>query len=212
MTPRSDLPDTMRAAVLDSDTPTLRIERIPVPLPQAGEALVRIQACGVCHTDLHVMRSEVAFPRPAVLGHEVSGTIVSFGNGTEDRRGLEVGARVVGAFIMPCGRCPACSRGRDDLCSEFFQKNRLKGTLYDGSSRLQAPDGSFLAMYSMGGLAEYSVVPLTALARLAPHVDFDSACILGCAGLTSYGAVFRTAALQPGNPLPSSASAASVPA
>ena len=198
MSAPTTVPPTMRAAVLDGAEPGLKLTRIATPTPQAGEALVRVAACGVCHTDLHVMRGEVAFPRPAVLGHEISGTVVAFGAGTTDLRGLSVGSRVVGAFIMPCGECAACRRGRDDLCSEFFQKNRLRGTLYDGSSRLRMPDGSFLAMYSMGGLAEYCVVPVTALAPFDSEVDEESACIVGCAGLTSYGAVFRTARLERG--------------
>jgi S-(hydroxymethyl)glutathione dehydrogenase/alcohol dehydrogenase len=188
----------MRAAILDDDAAQLRIARIPVPTPRAGEALVKITACGVCHTDLHVMRSEVAFPRPAVLGHEISGTIVAFGDGTTDTHGLQVGDSVVGAFIMPCERCDACLRGRDDLCAEFFAQNRLRGTLYDGESRLAAEDGSFIAMYSMAGLAEYSVIPISALAALPDSLDVATACILGCAGLTSFGAVVRAGQLSAG--------------
>jgi len=189
---------TMKAAVLRADTTALEVIEIAIPTPQAGEALVKVRACGVCHTDLHVIKGEVAFPRPAVLGHEISGTIVSIGAGTADARGLEAGDEVVGAFIMPCGECPACDRGRDDLCANFFGQNRLRGTLYDGTSRLALPDGSFLAMYSMGGLAEYSVVPLTALARIPDEIDPIAGAILGCAAFTSYGAVHRAGRVEAG--------------
>ncbi|MFC6019925.1 zinc-binding dehydrogenase [Plantactinospora solaniradicis] len=192
------LPADMLAAILPDDRPGLAVTRIPVPVPRADEALVRVTACGVCHTDLHVIKGEVAFPRPAVLGHEISGTVVAFGEGTTDRRGLDVGDRVVGAFIMPCTRCAACQRGRDDMCEAFFAQNRLRGTLYDGESRLAMPDGSFLAMYSMGGLAEYSVVPLAALAALPDGLDPVSAATLGCAAFTAYGAVHRAGELRPG--------------
>ena len=185
--------------MLAADSPRLRIETIAVPQPQADEALIRVTACGVCHTDLHVIKGEVAFPRPAVLGHEISGTIVAFGEHTVETHGLGLGDSVVGAFIMPCTHCPACLRGRDDLCANFFGQNRLKGTLYDGTSRVSMPDGSFLAMYSMGGLAEYAVVPLSALAALSATVDLETSCILGCAGLTSYGAVFRSGQVEPGS-------------
>jgi Zn-dependent alcohol dehydrogenase len=195
----SALPTTMRAAVLADDRPQLDILTVPMPRPRAGEALVKVISCGVCHTDLHVLKSEVAFPRPAVLGHEISGTVVSLGEGTQDTFGIGVGDTVAGAFIMPCGRCPACHAGRDDLCANFFGQNRLKGTLYDGESRLAMPDGSFLAMYSMGGLAEYCVVPLTALAVLPAAIDPISACVLGCAGLTAYGAAFRAGRIQAGD-------------
>jgi Zn-dependent alcohol dehydrogenase len=195
----TEIPRSMKAAVLVGNAPELTIVRINVPRPRAGEALVRVASCGVCHTDLHVIRGEVAFPRPAVLGHEVSGTIVRIGDGTTDTRGLSVQDNVVSGFIMPCTECEACLRGRDDLCSNFFAQNRLKGTLYDGESRLTMPDGSFLAMYSMGGLAEYCVIPLAALVAVPGTLDLDTACILGCAGLTAFGAVFRSGQVQRGN-------------
>src|SRR5262252_1191396 len=105
----------MTAAVLDKVSTPMRIERIPIPEPRAGEALVRVRACGVCHTDLHVIKGEVAFPMPAVLGHEISGTVVSIGPGVH---GLPVGSAVVAPFIMPCGDCPLCRAGRDDLCEK----------------------------------------------------------------------------------------------
>ena len=190
--------DTMRAAVWTGDGPSLQIEHIRVPRPQQGEVLVKVISCGVCHTDLHVMKGEVAFPSPAVLGHEISGTVVALGPDTAPVRGIEIGATVVGAFIMPCGQCRQCERGRDDMCLPFFAQNRLKGTLYDGTTRLYRKDGSALAMYSMGGLAEYSVVPINALAPLHGDIPEVSAAILGCAFFTAYGAVHQTAALQAG--------------
>jgi S-(hydroxymethyl)glutathione dehydrogenase/alcohol dehydrogenase len=188
----------MKAAVLRGDYPALELVEVATPVPRAGEALVKIRACGVCHTDLHVMKSEVAFPRPAVLGHEISGTIVAFGEGTADHRGLSVGDTVVGAFIMPCTECAFCREGHDDLCENFFGQNRLRGTLYDGESRLSLPDGSFLAMYSMGGLAEYSVVPISALAKLSEGLDPVTSAVLGCAAFTAYGAVHRAGAVREG--------------
>jgi len=199
MSVTTGLPATMRAAVLRGTEPGLEILEIAVPTPKAGEALVKVRACGVCHTDLHVIKGEVSFPRPAVMGHEISGTIVAIGDDTTDARGLAVGDAVVGAFIMPCGECEACLRGRDDLCANFFGQNRLKGTLYDGTSRLAMPDGSFLAQYSMGGLAEYSVLPITALALLPDGLDPVASAVLGCAAFTSYGAVHRAGHVEPGD-------------
>ena len=189
---------TMRAAIWPGQGHDLAVEEILVPQPQQGEALVEITSCGVCHTDLHVMKGEVAFPSPAVLGHEISGTVVALGPTTVAVRGIDVGSKVVGAFIMPCGSCRQCVRGRDDMCLPFFAQNRLKGVLYDGTTRLHRLDGSPLAMYSMGGLAEYSVVPINALAPLRDEIRDLPAAILGCAAFTAYGAVHQTAALQPG--------------
>ena len=156
---------------------------------------MRVRACGVCHTDLHVMKAEVAFPMPAVMGHEISGTVAALGPGVA---GPPVGTRVVSAFIMPCGTCAACGAGRDDLCDNFFAMNRLKGTLYDGTSRLRRRDGSPLAMYSMAGLAEYSVVPATDVFELPDGLPLEESAVLGCAIFTAYGAVRHGADLRGG--------------
>lgn len=186
---------TMTAAVLDSAPGGLRIEQIPIPEPKAGEILVKVHACGVCHTDLHVMKAEVAFPTPAVMGHEISGTVVALGPGV---RGPAVGTRVVSAFVMPCGFCPACGAGRDDLCDSFFGMNRLKGTLFDGTTRLRFADGRPIAMYSMAGMAEYSVVPATDVFPLPDSLPLEESAVLGCAVFTGYGAVKHAAELRGG--------------
>jgi S-(hydroxymethyl)glutathione dehydrogenase/alcohol dehydrogenase len=186
---------TMLAAVLESAPGGLRVEEIPVPEPRAGEVLVRVSACGVCHTDLHVMKAEVAFPTPAVMGHEISGTVAALGPGVS---GPAVGTAVASAFIMPCGSCAACGAGRDDLCDNFFAMNRLKGTLYDGTTRLRRQDGTPLSMYSMAGLAEYAVVPATDVFPLAGGLPLPESSVLGCAIFTAYGAVRHGAELRGG--------------
>jgi succinate semialdehyde reductase (NADPH) len=184
----------MKAVVLAQVGGRLTIEDIPTPQPKAGEVLVKVAACGVCHTDLHVIKGEVKFPLPGVLGHEISGVVQEVAG---DVRAVRSGDAVVCSFIMPCGICQYCVRGRDDLCETFFAMNRLKGTLYDGHSRLQRSDGSSLAMYSMGGLAEYAVVPATDVFRAPVNVPLTDACILGCAMMTAYGALKNQARVQP---------------
>jgi S-(hydroxymethyl)glutathione dehydrogenase/alcohol dehydrogenase len=186
---------TMKAAILESAPGGLHIEEIPIPEPKAGEVLVKVSACGVCHTDLHVMKAEVAFPTPAVMGHEISGTVAALGPGVA---GPPVGTKVVSAFIMPCGFCVPCGAGRDDLCDSFFAMNRLKGTLYDGTSRLRRSNGSPIAMYSMAGLAEYAVVPATDVFPLADGLPLEESAVLGCAIFTAYGAVRHGADLRGG--------------
>jgi succinate semialdehyde reductase (NADPH) len=185
----------MKAAVLQRAPGPMEIEDIPVPAPLEGEVLVKVHACGVCHTDLHVVKAEVAFPTPAVLGHEISGTVVALGAGVP---GPPVGTRIVAAFIMPCGRCRLCAIGRDDLCDNFFAMNRLRGTLYDGTSRLKRTDGTTIAMYSMGGLAEYAVVPATDVFPLPDDLPLAESSVLGCAVFTAYGAVRHAADLRGG--------------
>ena len=185
----------MKAAILDSAPGGVHIEEIPIPEPRAGEILIKVAGCGVCHTDLHVMKAEVAFPTPAVMGHEISGVVAALGPGVT---GPAVGTRVASAFIMPCGFCTPCGAGRDDLCDSFFAMNRLKGTLYDGTTRLRRQDGSPIAMYSMAGLAEYSVVPATDVFPLADNLPLEESSVLGCAIFTAYGAVRHAGDLRGG--------------
>ncbi|MCZ0857293.1 zinc-binding dehydrogenase [Actinomyces israelii] len=189
------IPETMRAAVLRDHDKGLEVETLRTPRPKAGEVLIKVAACGLCHSDLHVIGGAIAFPLPAVLGHEVTGTIVELGPGNE-HTGLEVGQNVAGGFLMPCGQCDACAAGHDELCGPFFDLNRLKGVLYDGTTRLATPEGEPVYMYSMGGLAEYAVIPSTSVAPAPESIDLVPAAILGCAAMTGYGAVRRGADLR----------------
>lgn len=185
----------MRAAVLIEPHAPLRIENLVAPRPSAGEVLLDVAACGVCHTDLHVIKGEVAFPTPAVLGHEVSGVVREVGPGVTN---FAVGDRVVASFIMPCGTCRHCVRGHDDLCEDFFRFNRLQGVLYDGTSRLKRQDGTPVSMYSMAGLAEQCVVPAAAVFHLPDTLDLVTAAVLGCSVFTAVGAARNVARLAVG--------------
>jgi succinate semialdehyde reductase (NADPH) len=185
----------MKAAVLNEVGSPLSIEEVNDPKPRFGEVLIKVAACGVCHSDLHVIKGEIAFPLPAVLGHEVSGTVLEV---APDVTNVKVGDRVVASFILPCGKCAECARGRDDLCETFLALNRGKGVLYDGETRLHRPDGGPLAMYSAAGFAELCVVPGTAVFPIPDSLSLAEACILGCAVPTAYGAVRHQAELVPG--------------
>ncbi|QJC22617.1 zinc-binding dehydrogenase [Arcanobacterium buesumense] len=187
----------MRAAVLRDPAIGLQVETIKTPRPRDGEVLIKVTACGMCHSDLHVIGGKIAFPMPCVLGHEVTGQIVEVGPGN-DQTGLRVGQNVAGAFLMPCGKCEYCAQGRDDLCVLFFDMNRIKGQLYDGQTRLFGLDDEPIAMYSMGALSEYCVIPSTSVTVLEDGMDMVAGSILGCAALTGYGAVRRGANLQYG--------------
>lgn len=185
------LPKTMLAAVLrDTDEIFFSLEQIPVPKPKRDEVLLRVEACGVCHSDLHIAKGEIGFPLPAVLGHEFSGTIVQLGEGVTD---YQIDDRVVAAFILPCTECTNCLAGRDDICSNFYTNNRINGGLNDGTSRLVDGDGKKLHMYSAAGFAEYAVVPVSALTRVDDGLSLATAAILGCAGMTAYSAATRAA-------------------
>ncbi len=185
----------MKAAILNDINQPMTVEDLPTPSPRTGEILLRIAATGVCHTDLHVMKGEVAFPTPCVLGHETSGTVEAIGDGVTN---VAVGDRVVCSFIMPCGSCAYCRRGRDDMCETFFAYNRLKGQLYDGTTRLVRPDGSPVWMYSMGALAEYAVTPASSVFRLPDGLSLQESAIIGCSVFTAFGAIRNQAELRMG--------------
>jgi Zn-dependent alcohol dehydrogenase len=173
----------------------LELQELIDPTPQAGEVLVEVAACGVCHSDLHVMHGDIAFPAPGVLGHEMAGTVVALGEGVGH---VAVGDRVATTFIMPCGNCAACWRGQEELCEKFFGLNRLKGHLYDDRTRLFTPGGEPVAMYSMGALGRLSVVPATDVFPLPEGLPLAESAVLGCAFFSAFGAVHTTAALAVG--------------
>ncbi|KAL5729780.1 hypothetical protein ACHQM5_002681 [Ranunculus cassubicifolius] len=180
----------------------LTIEDFHMPKPKAGELLIKTKACGVCHSDLHVIKGELPFASPCVIGHEITGEVVDHGAHTDPSiiKRLPVGAHVVGAFIMPCGNCHYCVKGQEDLCEAFFSYNRAKGTLYDGETRLfLRKNGDPVYMYSMGGLAEYCVVPATALTVLPDSLPYTESAILGCAVFTAYGAMKHAADMRAGD-------------
>ncbi|PON83983.1 Alcohol dehydrogenase superfamily, zinc-type [Trema orientale] len=192
----------MRGAVFWEPNKPLTIEKFDIPQPKANEVLIKTKACGVCHSDLHVMKGEIPFTSPCVVGHEITGEVVEHGPLTDTKiiRRFPIGSRVVGAFIMPCGNCHFCSKGHDDLCEDFFAFNRAKGTLYDGQTRLflhgtRQP----IFMYSMGGLAELCVVPAHGLTLLPDSLPYTESAILGCAVFTAYGAMAHAAEVRPGD-------------
>jgi len=185
----------MNAAVIPAVGAPLRVEDIRHPEPKAGEVRIKIAACGVCHSDLHVARGHLKFPMPCVPGHEISGTVDTLGSGVS---GFKPGDRVVSSFIMPCGTCPACRDGRDNLCETYFAMNRVKGVLFDGTTRLYRTDGTPLAMQMMGGMAQYAIVPVTDVFALPASLPLEESCILGCALMTAYGAVKNSAQIHAG--------------
>ncbi|NDK32554.1 zinc-binding dehydrogenase [Nesterenkonia haasae] len=180
--------------VLEKANEPLHADTISVAAPRAEEVLIEVAACGVCHTDLHVIKDEVAFPTPAVLGHEVSGIVREVGEGVTH---VKPGDRVACSFIMPCGTCRHCEKGLEDICENFFNFNRLAGQLYDGSTRLSR-NGQDIAMYSMAGHAQHCVVPSRAVFALPETVNLLDAAVLGCSLFTGYGAVRAVADLKPG--------------
>merc|ERR1712032_607401 len=121
-----------------------------------------------------------------------SGVVALCGEGAD----FPVGTVVACPFIMPCGTCRFCSIGEEDTCEPFFKLNRGKGHLFDDTTRLFTPEGEEVAMYSFAGLAEYCVVPKTAVFVLPPKLAdelYAESAILGCAFFTAFGAIRNAA-------------------
>jgi alcohol dehydrogenase, propanol-preferring len=171
----------VRAWIVDRPGPVgggpLRAVQRPVPEPGAGEVRVRVSACGVCRTDLHLAEGDLPPRRPATVpGHEVVGTVEARGAGA-DR--FAVGDRIGIAWLRStCGRCRWCRAGRENLC----------------------PAALFTGWDADGGYAEAAVVPEAYAYRLPDALDDVTAAPLLCAGIVGYRALVR-AALPPGGRL-----------
>jgi propanol-preferring alcohol dehydrogenase len=154
----------MRAARIFDDL-SLRLDEVPVPVPGPGQVLVRIRAAGVCGTDLHILDGMIKpDPYPMTIGHEAAGVVEMAGEGTS----MSSGDRVVVYNKFFCGWCEQCLAGRPNIC------DTLPGQLG----------------FNMDGVdAEYVVVPERNLVPLPEAVDFATAAVLACAGMTAVHAV-----------------------
>jgi S-(hydroxymethyl)glutathione dehydrogenase/alcohol dehydrogenase len=174
-----------RAAIAFERGEPLRIEEITVRDPGAGQVRVRVAACGVCASDLHVWRTGEGIRFPAVLGHEASGVVEAIGSGVTE---VSEGQRVVLAWIPRCGVCRACRAGRTHLCAAM----RTDGD--DGSLLLA---GASLGRYmSVSGLSERVVVGERAAIPVPDGLSLRAVCPIGCGVTTGFGAAAITGAVR----------------
>ncbi len=185
----------VQAAVLWEPGRPVEILDVELAPPQKGEALVRIAACGVCASDLHVVDGDIPEPLPIVLGHEAAGVVVDTGPGVGRVR---PGDHVVLALVPSCGECETCRRGRPNFCEQGAQM-AATGTLADGTSRLSVDAEALHHFNSVSSFAQYAVVPESVAVPIRQDVALDVAALFGCAVLTGWGAVTRTAAIEPGS-------------
>lgn len=184
-----------RAAVLWQPREPVEILEVDLAPPQTGEVLVKMAACGVCASDVHVVDGDLPEPLPIVLGHEAAGIVLETGPGVER---LAPGDHVVLALVPSCGRCRPCRQGRPNFC-EPGRRMAATGTLADGTSRLSV-DGTELHHFnSVSSLAEHAVVPESVAVAIRRDVPLEIAALFGCAVITGYGAVVNTARVEPGS-------------
>jgi len=183
----------MRAAVLFNYKEPLKIEEVEIEDPKENEVMVQVVATGLCHSDINVFVGATPVPPPVVAGHEIAGIVKKVGPGVTR---VKPGDRVISAFIHPCGKCKNCISGHENLC-ETFSSVRLKGTMFDGTTRLRLKNGTIVRTFLGGGFAEYAIVHENALTVVPQDMDLQKVAVLGCAGITGYGAV-DSAKIEPG--------------
>jgi Zn-dependent alcohol dehydrogenase len=170
-----------RGVVLDAHG-SIALEEIEVREPGLGEVRVRIEATGVCHSDLHVIEEDGwGHALPVLLGHEGAGTVEAVGEGVRD---LRAGDRVVLGWKAACGGCRSCTRGEPRLCS---RPPAAPGRLY-------RQDGTELTpVLRTGTFATHTIVPAVAAAKVPRELPVEQACLLGCAVATGVMSVLETA-------------------
>jgi S-(hydroxymethyl)glutathione dehydrogenase/alcohol dehydrogenase len=184
-----------KAAVLWRPREPVEILDVELAPPKTGEVLVRMAACGVCASDVHVVDGELPEPLPIVLGHEAAGVVEEIGDGVER---LRPGDHVVLALVPSCGRCLPCRQGRPNFCALGGQM-AATGTLADGTSRLSVDGRELHHFNSVSSLAEYAVVPESVAVPIRKDVPLDVAALFGCGVITGFGAVVNTARVHSGS-------------
>lgn len=166
----------MKAAVFHGNGKPLTIEEMPAPEPREGEVVLRVAACGLCHTDLHYLDHGVATFKapPIILGHEAAGTVARLGPGVT---GFTGGERVLAPSVWACGRCRFCRAGRENLCTDLVMPGN----------------------HTHGAFAEFLAVPAKELVRLPPDLPLERACVIADAVSTPYHAVKQRGRVRTGD-------------
>src|SRR5712691_12013134 len=162
----------------------VELTTILVPDPGPGEALVRVQACGVCHTDLHYREGGIGEDFPYLLGHEASGVVESVGAGVT---GLEADDFVILNWRAVCGQCRACRRGRPWYCFDT----------HNATQKMALADGTELSpALGIGAFADKTLVAAGQTTRVDPRARPAAAGLLGCGVMAGFGAAVNTGGVQ----------------
>src|SRR6058998_3687117 len=185
----------IRAAVLEEFGAPLEVQELDLAEPQAGEVLVRLAACGVCHTDLYTASgADPSGYAPTVLGHEGSGVVERVG---EDVQDVAPGDHVVTLFSPQCRECVHCRDHRTNLCLAIREQQN-EGYLPDGTTRLSRGGEPIRHFMGTSTFADYTVMPEIALAQIDHDAPLDRACLFACGLSTGLGAAMNTAKVAPG--------------
>src|SRR5579875_1601143 len=186
----------IRAAVLEQFGQPLNVTEVELAEPRVGEVLVRLVACGVCHTDLYTASGvDPSGYAPTVLGHEGAGIVEKLGPGVDS---LSVGDHVVTLFSPQCRECEHCASGRTNLCLAIREQQN-KGYLPDGTTRLSRDGEPIRHFMGTSTFAQYTVMPEIALAVVPPEAAPECAALFACGLSTGLGAAINTAQVQEGS-------------
>ena len=191
-----------RAAVLTEmglempyvDSQPLEVIELEIDPPGAGELLVRIEAAGVCHSDLSVIDGNRPRPLPMALGHEAAGVVEAVGPGVID---VSVGDHIVLTFVPSCGTCAECGSGSPQLCPNAAAAN-AEARMLSGGRRLHRDGSDIYHHLGVSAFSERAVVARGSAVVIPDDVPFTTAALLGCAALTGVGAVLNTAGVGAG--------------
>ena len=186
----------IRAAVLEEFGSPLVVQEVDLAPPGTGEVLVRLKACGVCHTDMYTASgADPSGYAPTVLGHEGAGIVEALGEGVDS---LAVGDHVVTLFSPQCGECVHCRSPKTNLCLAIREQQNL-GYLPDGTTRLSRDGEPMRHFMGTSTFAEATVMPAIALAKINPEADLEKACMFACGLSTGLGAAMNTAKVEEGS-------------
>jgi S-(hydroxymethyl)glutathione dehydrogenase/alcohol dehydrogenase len=186
----------IRAAVLEEFGKPLVVQELDLAEPRGGEVLVRLEACGVCHTDMYTASGvDPSGYAPTVLGHEGAGVVEAIGDGVSS---LAVGDHVVTLFSPQCRECVHCLSPKTNICLAI-RDQQGQGYLPDGTTRLSRGGEPIRHFMGTSTFAEYTVMPEIALAKVSPEAPLDRACLFACGLSTGLGAAMYTARVQEGS-------------
>ena len=169
------------------------VETIEVESPRCDEIMVKVAACGVCHSDLSATNGTITMPLPLILGHEGAGMVIEVGEGVTD---FAVGDAVISSFVNMCGKCRYCVSGRPNLCDVGA---RAFAALPDGTLRTTDAQGKPLNIFSACGvMAEYATLSVNNAVRIQPGMPMPQAALIACGVMTGVGAVINTAKVEAG--------------
>src|SRR5687767_8149064 len=186
----------IRAAVLEQFANPLVMQDVELEGPKAGEVLVRLAACGVCHTDLYTASgADPSGYSPTVLGHEGAGVVEEVGEGVTS---VAPGDHVVTLFSPQCRECIHCVSDKTNICLAIREQQN-KGHLPDGTTRLHRNSDDIRHFMGTSTFAEATVMPEIALAKVNPEAPLDVICTLACGATTGIGAALYIAKVEPGS-------------